>query len=142
MSTQAELPPAASPLAKAEAVADKAMMAAGAFGVVSVFFPALTLGAFLSVAVVGDWRGKLCLLGYLAVGVLGFLLGRRAAAARGRVLAALATAAVVLLLAVWLLVVVTGAGVGSVGIGVYLNLAAAMLLVAAAALKAKQARLF
>ena len=145
MSTQVDHPPSApSPLSKAEAVSGKIMVASGAFGVVCAFLPAFTLGAVVSIAVARDWRGKLCLLGYVAVAVLGVLLGRvpDARLARTKARAALVTAGVVVLMAVWLLIVVSGVESVSVGSGAYLNVAASLALAGGAALKAKQARLF
>jgi hypothetical protein len=63
---------------------------------------------------------------------------------RTQALASIIATGVAALLAVWLLFSVTGSGLGmvSTGIGTYVNILASLVATAAAALIAKQARIF
>ena len=106
-----------------------------------------------SVMVVRDWRGVLCLVGYLAALALAFVLyppnglGQKALGWAG-----VAVGGLIALLALWLLVLALNgsgglAGFGaslkiSVGMGAILNLLAAATVTAGGILKAREEKLF
>jgi len=105
-----------------------------------------------SVMVVGDWRGVLCLVGYLAALALAFVLyppnglGQKALGWAGAGVGGL-----IVLLALWLLVLALNGSAGltgfggsfqiSVGIGAILNLLAGAVVAAGGFLKAREEQL-
>jgi hypothetical protein len=105
-----------------------------------------------SVMVVEDWRGKVCLLGYVATLVLAFVLypsnglGQKALCWAGA-----GTGLLTVLLAIWLLALAfnsgntTMMGMGSIkaspGIGAFLNVVAGAAITAGAFLKAREEKL-
>jgi hypothetical protein len=154
----------------------KVLAAGGLVGVLAVFLPLLSvsmelpslggakvlggkgganlpsLGVSRSVLVVQDWRGVICLLGYVAALALTFVLYRPDGLAQKSLnWAGAGVGALVTLLALWLLVgAVSGAsslsGFGaslrvSVGIGAILNLLAAAAVTAGGVLKAREEQL-
>lgn len=127
--------------------APKIMLGAAVLGLIAVFLPAVTVTLFgysETISVVRDWRGKLGLVGYVAVGVMAGMMLKSddLAAARKKVLACLITAGVCLLLAIWLPLTVSNiasADVVKVGYGNYVNIFAALVLTGGAALQAKRA---
>jgi len=102
-----------------------------------------------SVLVVGDARGVLCLVGYLAAVALAFVLyppnglGQKALGWAG-----VGVGALIALLALWLLIAALNGSGGmmgfqiSVGIGAILNLLAAATVTAGGFLKAREEKLF
>ena len=127
--------------------APKILIGGAVLGLISVFLPAVTvsfLGFSETISVVRDWRGKLCLVGYISVGVMAaMMLKGDLATARKKVLACLITSGVVLLLAIWLpltLSNITAADVVKTGSGIYVNIVAAAVLSGGAALQAKRRR--
>ena len=126
------------------------LLGACALGLVSLFLPAVTvsfLGVNESIAVVRDWRGKLALLGYIAVAVMAFRMLKDSEHSKQRATACLGVAAAVVLLAVWLpLSIKTGSGalasVIKTGIGCYVNIASAVVMAAGAAVMAKREEVF
>jgi hypothetical protein len=147
-SKSSQAAPGQSLVEKAGPHAPKIMLGAAVLGLVAVFLPAVTvtisaLNVSESVSVVQDWRGKLCLVAYVGVGVLAGLMLKEAS--RPKALAALIAAGVAVLLAVWLLLSVGSVGLGAAvktGFGVYVNILAAAALTAGAALQAKRAGVF
>lgn len=101
-----------------------------------------------SVMVLRDWRGALCLVGYVAALALAFVLyppnglGQKALAWAG-----VGVGAVVALLAVWLLILALSGSGGmmgfqiSVGIGAILNLLTGAAVAAGGFLKAREEKL-
>jgi hypothetical protein len=150
----------------------KLLAIGGLVGVIAVFLPLLSmsmqmpaLGANVgkaavnlpavassqSVMVLRDWRGVLCLLGYLAAGALAFVLyppnGLRQKALGW---AGLGVGAFISLLALWLLVLAlngSGGAMGfgglqiTVGIGAILNLLAGAAVAMGGFLKAREEKL-
>jgi hypothetical protein len=86
-------PVAAIPMSPASLIAkltlaDKVIAAAAAVGIISTFLPAVSVSLEIlgtkqsnSAMVIGDWRGKLGLLCFLAAGTILFLLIQKGAAA-------------------------------------------------------------
>ena len=143
-------PSATAALAKAGPLAPMILLAAAGLGLVAMFLPAVTvsvLGTSQSLAVFRDWRGKLDLLGYVAVAVMAATMLKSSSPPKGRVLACLIIAGVALLLAVWLPLSVGGmkslgsAVSVSTGIGCYANILAAVAMAAGAAVLAKREKL-
>jgi len=129
--------------------APKILLGAAVLGLISVFLPAVTISIFghsESVSVFRDWRGKFCLVGYVAVGVMaGMMLKGELATARTKVLACLISAGVVLVLAIWLPLAISSVTFGDAvqtGFGNYVNIIAALILAGGAALQAKRAGVF
>lgn len=137
--------------------ATKVMLGAAAVGLIAAFLPAVavTISVFgstttESLAVWRDWRGKLDLLAYIAVGVMaGWTLRKPDRPVKKLALACLITAGVALLLAAWLPLSISGnTGVAkelasiSIGLGCYVNVLAALALAVGAALQAKRADVF
>jgi hypothetical protein len=138
----------------------KLLLFGAAAGVIATFLPLLSvsvnLGPFQgsqSAMVLDDWRGIVCLLGYLAAVALAVLLypaTRRPD--RNVAWAAVGVGTMLVLLALWLLILAarSGSGVGlgdagaarvSIGIGAILNLLTAGTVAAGAVIKAREERL-
>ena len=120
--------------------ATKIMLGAAVLGVICAFLPLVSfLG--VSAAVFRATEGTIGLIGYVAVGVLAGLMlqNPNLPSAKQLSLAALITAGVVALLALILLIRVIGE---AAGIGAYLNVLAALALVAGAVVQAKKAKVF
>jgi hypothetical protein len=111
-----------------------------------------TVSSSYSVMVVRDWRGVLCLVGYVAALALTFVLYQpNGLTNKALGWAGVGVGAFIALLALWLLVLaLNGTGmiglVGSlqisVGIGAILNLLAGGTVVAGGVLKAREEKLF
>ena len=110
------------------------------------------VGVSRSVLVIQDWRGVICLLGYVAALALTYVLYRPDGLAQKALgWAGAGVGALVTLLALWLLVGALGgssslSGFGaslrvSVGIGAFLNLLAAAAVAAGGVLKAREEQL-
>jgi peptidoglycan/LPS O-acetylase OafA/YrhL len=120
--------------------ATKIMLGAAVLGVICAFLPLVSfLGT--SAAVFRATEGTIGLIGYVGVGVLAGLMlqNPNLPSAKQLSLAALITAGVVALLAIILLIRVIGE---AAGIGAYLNVLAALALVAGAVVQAKKVKLF
>jgi hypothetical protein len=132
---------------QAQGYADKIMLGAAIVGFLACFMPALSIqlfGTSVSAKVVDDWRGKLDFAGYIAVGVMAFMMLKNAAIApsKGKVLACLIVSAVVALLAIWLPLSLGDVGEGaSKGFGLWLNILAALAMLVGSALKAKATKM-
>src|SRR5262245_45383848 len=145
----------------------KLLAIGGLVGVIAVFLPLLTtsiqtqsskgldlpvVSASQSVAVIRDWRGILCLVGYIAALALAVVLYRPSGLDQKALgWAGVGAGAVLSLLALWLLILALNgsaslAGFGgsfriSVGIGAILNLLAAAAVAAGGVLKAREEKL-
>jgi len=106
-----------------------------------------------SVMVLSDWRGVLCLVGYLAVLALAFVLyPPNGLSQKALGWAGVGVGGVIAILALWLLVLAHNGSAGlsgfggsfriSVGIGAILNLLAAATVAAGGFLKAREEKLF
>jgi hypothetical protein len=150
----------------------KILLIGGLIGVIAVFLPLLSMSMQMpslggaggkgavnlpglstshSVMVVRDWRGTICLVGYLAALALAFVLyppnglGQKALGWAG-----VAVGGLIALLALWLLILAFNGSAGmagfglkiSVGIGAILNLLAAATVAAGGLLKAREEKLF
>ena len=120
-------------------------------GKVAVSLPAVSSSQ--SVMVVRDWRGVLCLVGYLAALALAVVLYLpNGLAQKGLGWAGVGVGAFIALLALWLLILalngsssLTGFGASfkiSIGVGAILNLLAAAAVAAGGVLKAREEKLF
>ena len=120
----------------------KVLAGCAVVGVISLFLPAVTVSVgsiSVSVKCIQGWQGKLGLLCYVALLVLGLLVYKKETPHnRTRLYAVIG--AVAILMALLLLLDVTK--LGNVGIGVILNLVAAAGTGAGALLKAKADQLF
>ena len=158
-------------------VSGKVLAVGGLVGVLAVFLPLLSvsmqvsaaggasafggkagatlpsLGVSKSVLVIQNWRGVVCLIGYLAALALTFVLYLPNGLSRKPLgWAGVAVGAVTALLALWLLVLAVNgtsslSGFGatlkvSVGVGAILNLLAAAAVTTAGLLKAREEKLF
>jgi hypothetical protein len=149
----------------------KLLAVGGLVGVVAVFLPLLSMSIQMqvpagakglshlpavsssqSVTVIRDWRGVICLVGYLAALALAFVLyPPNGLTQKALGWAGAGVGAVIALLAVWLLVLalngssaLTGFGASfqvSVGIGAILNLLAGAAVAAGGFLKAREEKL-
>ncbi len=95
----AAMPMSAANLIAKLTLADKVIGSAAVVGIISTFLPAVSVTAELfgekrsnSVSVIGDWRGKLGLLCFLAAGVLLFLMIQKGVAASKNLLPGLLAA--------------------------------------------------
>jgi hypothetical protein len=131
----------------------------GAAGIVATFLPLVSvsiemmgMSARQSVSVAGDWRGKLCLAGYLAAVVLSFVLYPPGGLAQKPLAwSGLATGLAVAVLAVWLVVLALDSGStsmmgmgsarASAGVGALLNVLTAAAVAAGGFLKAREEKL-
>jgi hypothetical protein len=130
------------------------MIAGGsAVGILSTFLPLITVSAGIisaSASVIQDWRGVLCLLCYIGLLIMSFLLYQAKTPAQGRgflfgILGAAGGAILFALLLLFAAMNSTGSGFGasaSIGIGTILNLLAALTVGAGAFMKAKEDKLF
>jgi hypothetical protein len=150
-------------------ISGKLLVIGGLVGVIAVFLPLVTISTQLggnmfggkaavnvptvssshSVLVIGDFRGILCLLGYVAAAALAFVLyppsglGQKPLAWAG-----VGVGGFITLLALWLLFgTLSGSGsLGfasiSVGLGAIINLLAAGAVTAGGVLKAREEQLF
>jgi hypothetical protein len=148
----------------------KILAIGGLVGLVAVFLPLLSvslqmptpggkggvsipgLGVSRSVLVVGDWRGVICLVGYLAALALTYVLYQpNGLSQKSLGWAGAGVGALLALLALWLLVAalngsssLSGFGASlrvSVGFGAILNLLAAAAVAAGGVLKAREEKL-
>lgn len=105
-----------------------------------------------SVKVIENWRGVICLLGYLGAIVLSFVLFQvKPVNPRTLFWSGLAVGGLITLFAVWLLILsmdtgkIGAQGVGmikaSMGLGVFLNLLAGLAVLAGGFMKAKEEKL-
>jgi hypothetical protein len=155
----------------------KLLAVGGLVGVIAVFLPLLTMSMQMpaldgitafggktglnvaavstsqSVMVVRDWRGVLCLVGYLAAVGLAFVLyPPNGLGQKNLGWAGLGVGAFIALLALWLLVAALNGSAGmtgfaasfriTVGVGAILNLLAAAAVAGGGFLKAREERLF
>lgn len=140
----------------------KIMLGAAVVGAISCFLPAMTSSVDASLESLGvgvrggsspgpwkDWRGTICLLGYIGIAVMaGMMLQKQLPYAKQLTLASLITAGVVALMAFLFLLAISNSSVSglgisvSTGIGTYLNFLAALVVVAGAVIQAKRAKLF
>ena len=162
----ADVPPIQAWLARL-GLSGKILAIGGLVGVIAVFFPLLSMSMQIqatgsanvpaisssqSVMVVGDFRGVLCLLGYLAAISLSVLLYQPKGLGRKSLgWAAAGVGGFIVLLALWLLVSAMNGSAGmslfgsslkiSVGIGAILNLLAGLAVAAGGVLKAREEKL-
>jgi hypothetical protein len=158
-------PVAAIPMSPASLIAkltlaDKVIAAAAAVGIISTFLPAVSVSLEIlgtkqsnSAMVIGDWRGKLGLLCFLAAGTILFLLIQKGAAASKNLLYGLLGACgLAPLLGIFLLIGASSSmsGVpaearemvkGGVAFGAYLFLLCGLGMAAGGFLKAKEQNL-
>jgi hypothetical protein len=155
----------------------KLLAIGGLVGVIAVFLPLLSMSvqtqslggaspfggragvslpevsSSTSVMVLRDWRGVLCLVGYLAALALAVVLYLpNGLAQKGLGWAGVGVGAFIALLALWLLILalngsssLTGFGASfkiSIGVGAILNLLAAAAVAAGGVLKAREEKLF
>jgi hypothetical protein len=149
-----DAPPGGSFFDKVGPHAPMILLASSVVGLISIFLPLQSISvpglSANSPNVFLPWQGKLCLVGYLALGALGGLvLGKVIVLQKPYGLGALITAGVVLLLALWILFAVSRSGGGipglvevSTGVGCYINLLAALAVTGAAVIVAKTAKVF
>ena len=130
----------------------KVMAGAAGVGIISTFLPIVSVsgGGFVasSAAVIADWRGVFCLLAYIAVLVLGFLVAQKSAPQnRGLLFGALGAAGGAVLFALLLFLAAMNTSGGgmisiSIGIGTILNFLSAIGVGVGAFLMAKENKLF
>jgi hypothetical protein len=152
-------------------ISGKLLAIGGLIGFIAVFFPLLSMSMQMpaiggkagvsmpaisssqSMMVVGDWRGVLCLLGYVAAFALAFVLyppnglGQKSLAWAG-----VGVGGFIALLALWLLILAVNGSAGlvgfgasikiSVGFGAIVNVLAGATVAAGGFLKAREVKLF
>jgi hypothetical protein len=173
--SQPQVPPLQAWLARL-GLSGKLLAIGGLVGVIAVFLPLLTMSIQMqapgganvfggrsgvnlpgvsssqSVLVVGDWRGVLCLVGYLAALTLAFVLYQpNGLTQKALGWAGVGVGAFITLLALWLLLAALNGSAGmagfggsfqiSVGIGAILNLLAGAAVAAGGFLKAREEKL-